>query len=611
MEVEFGSVSDFLAADAVRHEFEGSYYWVVSADSKIRAVLQDKCAHMGSGLRRVESGFVCPSHRWTYGDDGRNLIPGNGDVTSLAFRESKGRLLVRVLDKTELLPDDGTVLEGTESLDLLTHASFLLRSGNTRLLFDPWLIGDTYWGSWRHWPANHVSSEVMDSISHIAVTHPHPDHFHLPTFARLSRTLPVYFPPFLSQIIPRELESLGFKNLYEVGWEHPVKLDGGVSFAFLRPTSVWEDSAVLVRVRDWIWLNQNDAGAPLRDDLIPQPINLLSSSFDVGASGYPQMWGLPKNQERQILRATGKQILKTINERCERTGALFFAPFASWWRHVRTEHEAIARELPHNSMDDVDLAIRTSGAKLLRTEPGTSVNLKTMILRIIPSSAEKMELGSPTTCLELLNDVDLSERLQKQLTDLATNPIAAMVERVDFEVRVEGVANGVSASFGMHSQGATIKISAQISREAANLLVNGDSTVTWNHLDIGWWVRWSRSPNIYPTRFMRLLQLGAFENPVPIVAGSRDVVDGLLDTAVAELIEISPTIVPRVLDRAGLPCVGCSLVPRETLREAFLLHNVGLREQRAALSDLNALVLAGEMKSTAVMHEGPKDRLLN
>jgi hypothetical protein len=56
---------------------------------------------------------------------------------------------------------------------------------------------------------------------------------------------------------------------------------------------MWEDSAVLVKVlddsTDFVWLNQVDAGAPYDIENLDR-IDLLSSAFDQGASGYPLTW---------------------------------------------------------------------------------------------------------------------------------------------------------------------------------------------------------------------------------------------------------------------------------------------------------------------------------
>ncbi len=607
MKLFLKNVRDF-PPEALRHVSCGDdAFWVLTRAGSVISVLRDRCAHMGSPLRGGRDGLVCPTHGWAYGFDGKNRRPLNGDLESLPFTVEGGELFVEVPDRSELLPPSGTKLTGTERLDLLAHASFFLSAGDVRLLFDPWLVGDAYWGSWRHFPRAVVDKSRLRETSHIIISHPHPDHFDLPTMKLLPRSSAVYFPPFVSQIIPRELERLGFSQLIELGWEQPISLGSGVSFAFMRPTSLWEDSSVLVRVHDWVWLNQNDAGAPLRDDVLPSSVDLLSSSFDIGASGYPQMWGVASEDQERILRSARAQILKSIEQRCERTHAKYFAPFASWWRHWRPDHMEVASAMRHNTLSDVEQVLSNGSTRLVRTEPGTSLKLKTMELQNIDHSALDDVLHVPAK--ELLRpehealtamvpgDEELALRLQGKLAELASSPFASGVEHVLFSVEVDGEKVRAEAEFGKDGGEGAIRISARISRLTAVMYAFGDLTVTWNHLDIGWWVRWEREPDIYPARFMRLLQLGSLAKDSEGEGLARAEGGDLLETSVAELVELSPELVPRILDRAGLPCVGCSVMPSETLGEALALHAVGQQQIERLLQDLGAIVLNGHLAS--------------
>lgn len=599
-----------ISGDALNHvKVDEDAYWVLTRTGSVVSVVRDRCAHMGSPLRGTRDGLVCPSHGWTYGFDGKNRRPGNGNLESLPFSVEGGALFVNVPDRRELLPPSGTKLAGTERLDLLAHASFFLSAGDVRLLFDPWLVGNAYWGSWRHYPRAVIDKSRIQGTNHIIISHPHPDHFDLPTMELLPRGAAVYFPPFVSRIIPRELERLGFSRLVELVSEQPVSLGSGVSFAFMRPTSLWEDSSVLVRVHDWIWLNQNDAGAPLRDEILPSSVDLLSSSFDIGASGYPQMWGVASKDQERILRSARVQILKSIAQRCERTQAKFFAPFASWWRHGRPEHADLASAMRHNTLSDVERELSSVSTRLVRTEPGTSLNLKTMELRNIEQSASGesldvlvKELGRSdhevSTAMET-GDEELSFGLQKKLAELAQSPFASGVEHVLFSVEVDGGKLRAKAEFGQSVNEETIQISARISRQTALLYAFGDLTVTWNHLDIGWWVRWEREPDVYPARFMRLLQLGSLENDFEAGALIRPEGGNFLEAPVATLVEKSPKIVARILDRAGLPCVGCSVMPSETLGEALVLHGVAPQQRERLLQDLDTIFRTGQHSSSS------------
>ena len=262
---------------------EGDFWVVRGLDNGIQQVFRDNCAHMGGRLRATRQGLMCDSHGWSYGFTGLNDVPTNPGLESVPFDIRNGVVSLGLPARNELFPRTGQELDGTESLQLLAHASYLLSAGKVNALFDPWLFGTAYWGSWGHFPEFWLQEETLATVTHIIITHPHPDHFHPETLDKFPRETPVFFPNFPSQIIPKVLKRMGFSELFALEWESSIALSDDVSIAMLRPQSIWEDSAVLVRVKDWIWLNQNDAGAPLDDRLLPESVDLLSSAFDVGA----------------------------------------------------------------------------------------------------------------------------------------------------------------------------------------------------------------------------------------------------------------------------------------------------------------------------------------
>jgi hypothetical protein len=185
---------------------------------------------------------------------------------------------------------------------------------------------------------------------------------------------------------------------------------------------------------------------------------MLSSAFDVGASGYPQMWGLDESDEKRILRAARVQILNSIVQRAERTQALFFAPFASWWRHAQPEHVVLASEMQHNTLDDLERVLAGKRTRLLRTAPGTSLNLKSMVVessRLVDVEAPGAlvpDVGVPLVPDAYLTadpgDEELAARLQFRLTELAASPFALAVEHVMFTVEVDDSTARAEAEFG-------------------------------------------------------------------------------------------------------------------------------------------------------------------
>jgi hypothetical protein len=364
-----------------------------------------------------------------------------------------------------------------------------------------------------------------------------------------------------------------------------------VQFAFLRPNTVWEDSAVLVRVKDWLWLNQTDAGAPLEDGLVPYGLDLLSSSFDVGASGYPLTYEMPLERKIAIVKNAKTQILESLLQRCQAVGAKYFAPFAGWWRHGLLEHQELASLLDHTSLDNLNDLFKGSSTQLLETIPSAKFFLKEMRVKSDPKVRDRLTAPPKIMALEMpesvLSDDELLSGMKKHLTLLSSMSKSAKSEDVLFDVRIAEASDGVSVRFGAPSEN-PITLRVTIPKRVAELFLSGDKTVTWNHIDIGYWGVWDRDSDRYPSNFMRILQLGYVSD----LDGNGDVAqaDEVLGLNIARAIELAPEAVSRVMGRAGLPCVSCQHSLAETIEDAFNIHRVGRVQRDIAISEIGGIV---------------------
>ncbi len=553
-------------------------------------VLIDKCAHMGSPLKPTRNGFTCESHGWTYKRDGANWIAGNPGLETVPFVIEDDEIVFELREKEPILgPRDE--LDGTESLELLAHASFLLSSGESRVLFDPWLDGPTYWGSWHHFPKNAVSAEEL-TLSHVVITHPHPDHFHLPTIEKIDRNVPIIIPNFESGILQEELRKLEFRDIQLLGWEEELWLNDNVGLAFLRPVSQWEDASCLVRVKDWIWLNQNDSGSVLRDDLIPEQLDLLTTSFDTGASGWPLTWDLSDGRKEAIVRASKQSILDTIKTRCVQLNARYFAPFAGWWRHGLDIHQGFSMKIEHTTHEDLLGVLAGTGTQLIPTIPSSVIRLADMSHSWDETVFE--QLGNDPVVEPFhppsreLTDRELEISIHKYMRSLEKLSPASDCEPVSFVLRIPDADFVGEFRFGNKKILEITSISVEIPGWVAELLVSEDSTAIWNHFDIGYWGRWSRTPDVYPANFMRLLQLGL---PRKLLSNEYPEDSGVVGKmAVTDFIEKDPELARAILSRAGLPCSSCVKANSDTLENAFTIHGTSKNLRLRTGTQLAALL---------------------
>jgi len=482
-------------------------------------------------------------------------------------------------------------LDGSETLELLAHASFLLTVGDRRVLFDPWLAGPTYWGSWHHYPKFDVNIPGL-GVTDIVITHPHPDHFHLPTLEFFDRSIRVFVPNFESRILQEELRRLGFEDIRVIPWEEEVRISADLKFAFLRPLSQWEDSSCIVVVKNWVWLNQVDAGASLRAELLPTRVDLFTSSFDMGASGWPLTWNISEGRKGSIMKAGKQQTLETIRTRSQQLGARYYAPFAGWWRLGLDVHQTFAERISHTTHEDLAEIFEGEETSLLKTLPSSRIRLLDMTHSCDWDVVEQLRSSVAVDTWEepepALKDGVLVEKIRNLMAELVSLSLATVCENVSLSVQISGVRFSENFRFGNGTSSEMVEIRVEIPRWIAELLVDGDSTAIWNHVDIGYWCRWERTPDIYPANFMRLLQLG---RPSSLFSEKRTVNSrGIRSQAVADFIERDAEMAQAILNRAGLPCVSCTRANSDSLGNAFEIHAVPEHLRLRVEAELSALM---------------------
>jgi CMP-N-acetylneuraminate monooxygenase len=573
--------------------------WIVSHDNGFKA-FEDKCAHMGYPIKFSKHKFVCPTHNWTYETDGRNCDVGNPNLNEVSIKIENGVFLAHV--KSSLLDDPNGEssligLERSPNLRVHSHACVELEFLSTNVLFDPWLEGPAYYGSWHLFPKPVVKANEL-SPDAIVITHPHPDHFHLETLKEMDRNTPIYYPKFPSGIIEANLNSMKFKNQFATLFGDEVVINNEVKIQFLQPQSFWEDSSVLVKAGNWTWLNQNDAGSNMDDSLLPQNIDLLSASFDQGASGYPLTWGhLDEKKKSKMMLLSKQKLLRQLPFRASQVGAKYFLPFAGHWRLGLEKHQKFAALIPHTDLSEVTQSFvkNESNCEVLEILPGEEFDFH--LARATENAASrysyKIGFESNLEDLEFESQRFDIDSLKKSLQKLSLNSSAQRCEKVTFSVKIENSRQTFSTDFGDHSlEELLINISVTIPIRIAGLLASGEAN--WGHMAIGYWGNWTRSPDIYPPNFMRLLQVGnvqQFQFPREIQSTKRGGDSHLIsEYSVADLIEINPDLVASILSSTGLPCIACSRSNTETLHQAFELHSINRDRQARALAELQAVV---------------------
>src|SRR5687767_12875608 len=91
------------------------------------------------------------------------------------------------------------------TIEWINHASYVLSDGKVTLITDPWLEGSAFNNAWALLAPSSFPYERFAEVTHMWVSHEHPDHF---------------APPVLKRIPPQTRSAITF--LYRTTRDHRV-----------------------------------------------------------------------------------------------------------------------------------------------------------------------------------------------------------------------------------------------------------------------------------------------------------------------------------------------------------------------------------------------------
>jgi len=571
----------------------GMNFWICNYEESIH-ILYDECAHMSGALRATSSNLVCTVHGWTYNFDGSNQNKLGPSLQRLRIlKESQTDF--EVLLPRKAVHDAKVPLSHPLQIQVVSHATLELSYRGSRVLFDPWLNGPAYYGSWRLHPEPTVSIENLQP-SAIVITHPHPDHFHLPTLAKINRETPIYFPKFPSGIIERGLDQLGFKNKKPVLWHENFYVGNFIKMKFLQPRSVWEDSGVLTLIEDqgtcFSWLNLVDAGSVIDQNFLGN-LDLLTSEFDQGASGYPLTWShISDHRKIKMLEAQKENTIELLVRKSNQLKARYFMPFAGHWRLALPEHQKYAEMIPHTTFQELKDRFENQSVftEFLGVYPGEKFDFFSGNITSLETAPKDISTGNfMGDEIKFLNNETLG-LFMAQMGKLQRRGESFGVENVNFTVNSTDGFLRESFTFGSSLSLDSFPINLEVSVPSHILRLFAEGEANWDHIAIGYWGEWNRNPDIYPANFMRLLQSGNNHSDYTAVEITEQEISLILKRSVGDLIESNLEQTSYFLTRLGLPCLSCHRSNSESLEQALTLHNVDVYSHMWILRELASAI---------------------
>ena len=170
---------------------------------------------------------------------------------------------------------------------MISHSSVLIEEGPIALLTDPWFMGEVFNESWSLLCPSELTPKDLQRVTHIWISHEHPDHFHFPTLKAIppeqKANITLLYQRHFSARVFEAMTKLGFRQVVELPLGRWFDLGGGVTVMCCSVGTI--DSFLAVRTAGGTVLNMNDCvinpGAARIAAKKIGPVDLLLTQFSI------------------------------------------------------------------------------------------------------------------------------------------------------------------------------------------------------------------------------------------------------------------------------------------------------------------------------------------
>jgi hypothetical protein len=212
----------------------------------------------------------------------------------------------------------------------VNHACFVLEADGVRLMADPWFEGTAFNNGWSLVADTRFPYEDFAEITHIWISHQHPDHLNPGTLKKIApahrKHITVFFHNTKDKRVLKYLRSFGFKEFHELPTSMWVALTP--NFKLLCGRVGDDDSWLAMKTGKLTYLNLNDCVLSEKSDLkniadIVGNVDVLLTQFS-----YASWAGNPDDIEARKLAARRK--IDEMRKQIEALLPKWVVPFASY-----------------------------------------------------------------------------------------------------------------------------------------------------------------------------------------------------------------------------------------------------------------------------------------
>jgi UDP-MurNAc hydroxylase len=316
----------------------------------------------------------------------------------------------------------------------VNHASFILDTGDARILTDPWIVGTAFNNGWELLAPTVATTEDFATVTHIWFSHEHPDHFHPESLKKIAAMINpsavlILYQDTLDHRVAKYCRKLGFA-VRELPNRAAYKLSDRTTI--IVGTVPFYDSWIYIRHGDKGILNLNDCVIKDRKALESirkacGPIDVLCVQF-----GYANWEGNPEDEGRQKDAAAEK--IRRASMHLELLCPKFIILFASFIRFAHVENSYLNK---HNT-------------KLRAALAGLSHHKSTHVVVLRPG--DEWDCESPI-------DAEIAVRFYEELEAAPARLIESA--KVDLQ-RIHAAAENYQARIRDRNSGLLLRIAEKI-----------------------------------------------------------------------------------------------------------------------------------------------------
>jgi hypothetical protein len=223
-------------------------------------------------------------------------------------------------------------MENATSLTFINHASVLISHGEISLLSDPWYQGDAFHKGWSliHELTDDEISGLLEKVSHIWISHEHPDHFSIIFFKKFGKQIKdngiqIIFQETSDKRVENFLSKSGY-SVNIVRFNSWTKL--AADFEILCFKDGFYDSGLAIKTSDKTILNLNDC--EIKDHSRCKEVLNLTGECDILLSQFSYAAWKGGKENLAWRQTAAREKIETLKLQASYFKPKILVPFASY-----------------------------------------------------------------------------------------------------------------------------------------------------------------------------------------------------------------------------------------------------------------------------------------